>query len=210
MNRASPTPPSAAVIAGVVGRGARVRSVRFDQDIIGTTGTTGRARERASRINQRYGFAPRIRVAVHPIPEPDRIRRRPPPQPARVVPRPTLIKPRLLVPLLPDVPVPLSRSPRSRNQSLRSSSSRTGDTPRRVLIPVRVHVRSCARRSSADRSRVCTQGACLRGTRTTRACASSRRRARGGSSLPRAYDRVAVDLAAWWTPRMLGATVRKR
>ena len=71
-------------------------------------------------------------------------------------------------------------TPRSPSRSPRSSSSRTGGTPRRVLIPVRVHVRGGAGRSSGDRSRACSRGACLRGTRTSRACAFRRRRARGG------------------------------
>ena len=60
-----------------------------------------------SRVGQRYRVPARVRVAVHAITEPDRIGRRPPAQPTRVVPRPEVVQSGLFVALLADVPVPL-------------------------------------------------------------------------------------------------------
>ena len=66
---------------------------------------------RSVRIAHPHRVAGGVLVAVQSAAEPDRVRGSPPPQPRRVVPRPHVVQPRLLVPLLPNVPVPLRAHP---------------------------------------------------------------------------------------------------
>ncbi len=47
---------------------------------------------------------------IHPIPQPNRIRRRPPPQPRCVVPHSMALQPRLFIPFHPRIPIPLPRN----------------------------------------------------------------------------------------------------
>src|SRR5207247_1909629 len=61
------------------------------------------------RIHQANRTPPAIVVQRTTIRRPSRIRRRPPPQPRREVPRPVVVEARLVVALLARVPVPLGR-----------------------------------------------------------------------------------------------------
>ena len=92
---------------------------------------SGLAAPSPARVGHSHGIPGDIRVPVHAVSKPDRVRRRPPPQPRRIVPRTHVVEPGLLIPLEPGVPVPLRADVDRRVHRPIRTGPRKDETPRR-------------------------------------------------------------------------------